>query len=116
MRRKTKIGITVIIVLALCFVIPYSLVSALWIEDVPAFQTVPPLEAVDKVRKAEKQGGTVELNEAEANSIIALFTQKQDAIPYVQEVHMKLGDNSIELYAQESITRELSFFSIPGEN
>jgi uncharacterized protein YpmS len=107
--KKSKILIIILVILIICAAIPISVLSALWMDDIPTFQSSPPLQAVEKVRKAEKQGGTVELNESEINSIIDLFTQKQNVIPYVDDIKLKLGDGSIEIYAQGLYAGRIKF-------
>ncbi|HHV64370.1 MAG TPA: hypothetical protein GXX46_04770 [Peptococcaceae bacterium] len=87
----------VLLIIAVFLLVPITLLFSLWAEDVPAFQTVPVVEAVDKVRKAEKQGGSVELSEAEINSILKLYAGKA-SLPYVRDINVKLGEDSVETY------------------
>ena len=107
--KKSKILIIILVILVICAAIPISVVSALWVDDIPAFQSSPVLQAAEKVRKAEKQGGTVELSESEINSIIDLFMRNQNVIPYVDDLKLKLGDGSIEIYAQGLYAGRIKF-------
>lgn len=100
---KTKKGnkkiVIALLAIVVCLVLPFSVLSSLWVEDVPAFQTTPTLEIVEKVRKAEKQGSTVELNNSELNSIIQLYTaSKLRSMPMFNGINARVSDSKIELF------------------
>ncbi|NLI92061.1 MAG: hypothetical protein GX434_07565 [Peptococcaceae bacterium] len=72
-------------------------------KDVPAYEDLPALKAIDKVRKAEKLGGTVELSETEVNSIVKFYAAKVLASQQnIKEVNIKLLDKGIAFFAPAS--------------
>jgi len=72
-------------------------------KEIPAIEDLPALKAIDKVRKAEKFGQTVELNEAEVNSIVKFYAAEVLASQQnIEAVNIKLLDKGIAFFAQAS--------------
>jgi len=71
-------------------------------QDIPQTASASTVQVVEKLRAAEKQGGTVELTEAEINSIIDLYTGK-NSIPHIDELYVSPGDGMVEMYVTSSL-------------
>ncbi len=74
-RKKVLVGAISLFALILA-VLSYLGYRALWTGNVSAIKANPSTSVVDKVRTAEKQGGTVELSEADINGLFSIYTKK----------------------------------------
>lgn len=87
------------------------LLSGSSVKDLPVFEESSALDPIDKLRKAEKLGGTVELSEAEANAALKLYTKKiLQSQEYLQAINIKLGEkDTVEFFAPASFKNKFSF-------
>lgn len=98
------------LVVGVSLIIVVSLVFALWGGDVPAFKDGSTLDVVQKIKQAQKQGGIVELTEADVNSALHLYSKKKlEDKAYITGINCKLVTNRIELFVTGAIGEKIQF-------
>ncbi len=103
--KKKSLLIVTVIGLILLIVVASLGYAALWGNDILVFKVNPAVSVVDRVRAAEKLGGSVTLTEADLNGIMDLYVKQGiGGNNYtVQGMYSKLSGNNVTLFALATV-------------
>lgn len=102
MKKKIKAWQIAITVAALVIIIFISLVRQLtWGNNYAVYEVTPIGNTTGKITAAEKNGGVVELGEAEINGMIKSMIKENKSIAgaTLKNVYAKINDNKVNMYA-----------------